>query len=154
MAEFPTPLNLQTQTLAVRFPCACRTLAMHYCVRIRTPPRAWVLGPCHRSVSTTTIQRFTLTSSLPADSPIDVRSPSALEGTRPDHFCIYPGILSHDDQKTLMECALGKLDASRGVSRTAKKRRRSLLAGQIDDGPSFLPDDCYDFEEVFKGVSR
>lgn len=111
-----------------------------------------------RSVSTTT---YTLTRTQPLGSPIDTsRAPAALDSVDPNHFRIHVNALSLEEQYELLKCALKKLDDSRGVSRAIKKRRKALPAVDVDRPASslssditalFLPDDCYDFEEVSQG---
>ena len=67
-------------------------------------------------------------------------------------FRIYPRFFSIIEQATLLECALKKLDDTRGVSRAAKKRRKNHLSSVLPSDNVFLPVECYDFDEVCKSI--
>lgn len=130
-------------------------LTMPYVLRslIRNVPARSLQA--RRKVSTAS---YTLTERQPSNSPIWIRAQpgsSLLEGIAPVDFQLYTNVLSVEEQNELLRCALKRLDEIRGVSRTIKKRRREALGGATAAGElandvqsQFLPDDCYEFDEV------
>lgn len=120
-----------------------------------------------RQVSTAS---YTLTERQPSNSPIWIRAQSEsslLKGVSPTDFQLYTNVFSKEEQTELLKCALKRLDEIRGVSRTIKKRRKEAVGVANAIGASeppadvqsqFLPDTCYEFDEVtlsrhFKSLS-
>lgn len=110
-----------------------------------------------RQVSTAS---YTLTERQPSNSPIWIRAQSEsslLKGVSPTDFQLYTNVFSKEEQTELLKCALKRLDEIRGVSRTIKKRRKeaggvatAIAASEppVDVQSQFLPDTCYEFDEV------
>lgn len=82
---------------------------------------------------------------------VDIRGPAT---ELPHDFNFYPGILGIQEQRILLGAALEKLNAteSRQIRRhraaVQEKQEREALEQPTDILKLFLPDACYQFEEV------
>ncbi|KAG9006062.1 hypothetical protein FRB94_001043 [Tulasnella sp. JGI-2019a] len=129
-------------------------------LRCALPPRQAIAAISrYQSFATAT---FDLKHFQPSESPIDTShiTAKALDGVPIQSFRIFTNFLSDTEQLKLLKGSLKRLDEIRGVSRTAKQRRRAL-ARQTGDHASlttgseprmlpdcFLPEDCYEFSEA------
>lgn len=76
------------------------------------------------------------------------KTPLRFFSTAPSGFIYHKHFLNRQEQLLLTEAALAHLD-NVGPSATRRKQKRLLASGSIvRDEDGFLPEACYEFEEV------